>query len=380
MNDEQKANGNSPTHHSSLGFKMLHRLALRVLPSLTLAVTEERVRKRKRWVMMAPGLVAFVVYRVAKYATPLSEPLVLLAISGLISAATAAWAYRVGRDRPFTIVWREDGAVRFAWLVGWIGFAYGVQLSLLVLALLKMLAHYDFLHHPDGPAMMAIIIACTSVARDAFEIGYVRRVQQDGTPILTFPDGEVFRRYIREQPYQVFRWAILAAATCVVIAMTASRLPMGHTELAQFITVTLVAGTMTLLAYVAGEQRPGGWRARLAGAGWSELFRFWWWPGLAFAATYYFVLSGIVIFVFRWDAENMWLQGFTAGVVGGLMALYSYFLGGRRYQEDRIHQVVPASLLRCPFVIGLLSKKTPHSAETAMTLSDPILGESRQQG
>ncbi|WP_447984446.1 hypothetical protein [Nitrospira sp. Nam74] len=359
---------------------MLHRLALRLLPSLTVAVTEEPVRKRKRWVMMAPGLVAFVVYRAAKWLVPLSDPLVLLAMSGLVSAVTAVWAYRVGRARSLASVWREDGIGRFVWLVGWIGFTYGVQLSLLVLALLKILAHYDFLHHPDGPAMMAIIIACTSVARDAFEIGYVRRLQQDGKPILTFPDGEIFRRYLREQPYQVLRWAVLGAVTCVTVAVAATRVPMGQIEVVQFAIVTLVAGTVTILAYMAGEQRPGGWQARLSVVGWAELFRFWWWPGLAFAATYYLVISGIVTFVLRWETETVWLQGLTAGLVAVLMSVYSYFLGGRRYQEDRIHQVVPPSLLRCPFVMGLLSKKTPHSPETALTLSEPILGESRQQG
>ena len=38
---------------------MLHRLALRMLPSLSLAVMEDSVRKRKRVVMFVPGLVAF---------------------------------------------------------------------------------------------------------------------------------------------------------------------------------------------------------------------------------------------------------------------------------------------------------------------------------
>ena len=354
---------------------MLHRLALRLLPSLSLAVTEASLRKRKRWVMMAPGFVAFVIYRVAKSVVPLSDPLVLLTISGLISAATAIWAYRIGRGCRLVMAWREDGLGRFIWLVGWIGFAYGVQLSLLVLALLKILAHYDFFHHPDGPAMMAIIIACTSVARDAFEIGHIRRLQQEGKPILTFPDGEIFRRYIREQPYQALGWTFLGAATCLTVAMVATRVPFGQTELAQFGIVTLVAGTVTLLAYMAGERRPGGWQARLSAVSWSELFRFWWWPGLAFAATYYLVVSGIMTFVLRWDTEILWSQGLTASVVAGLMTVYSYFLGSRRYQEDRIHQVVPPSLLRCPFVMGLLSKKTPHSQEAVMTLSEPILGK-----
>jgi hypothetical protein len=354
---------------------MLHRLALRLLPSLSLIVTEASVRRRKRWVMMAPGFVAFMVYRVAKSVVPLSDPLVLLAVSGLVSAATAVWAYRVGRARPVASVWREDGLGRFLWLVGWVGFTYGVQLSLLVLALLKILVHYDFLQHPDGPAMMAIIIACTSVARDAFEIGHVRRLQQEGKPILTFPDGEIFRRSLWEQPYQTLRWAFLGAAICLSVAMAATRVPLGQTELAQFVIVTLVAGTVTLLAYMAGEQRPGGWQARLSAVSWSELFRFWWWPGLAFAATYYLVVSGIMTFVLRWNTEFLWSQGLTASVVAGVMAAYSYFLGSRRYQEDRVHQVVPPSLLRCPFVMGLLSKKMPHSQETAMALSEPILGD-----
>jgi len=359
---------------------MLHRLALRVLPSLTLAVTEAQVRKRKRWVMMAPGFVAFLAYRAAKYVLPLSEPWILLAVSGCVSMITAVWAYRVGRGRSLECVWQEDGASRLMWLTAWIGFVYGVQLSLLVLALLKILAHYDFLQHPDGPAMMAIIIACTSVARDAFEIGYVRRLQQDGKPVLTFPDGEALRRYLREEPGRALQWFVMGALGSVIVAMGTARLPMGSSELGQFFIVTLTAGTVTLLAYLAGEQRPGGWKAQLAVASSSQLFRFWWWPGLAFAATYYLVLSGIATFLFRWDPASAWLQAGIASLVGGVLALYGYFLGVRRRQEDRIHQVVPPSLLRCPFVVGLLAKKSTATSGMSIALSDPLLGESRQHG
>ena len=115
---------------------MLHRMALRVLPSLSLAVTESSVRKKKRIVMFVPGLVAFAVYRLAKLLLPLSEPIVLLAVSGLVSLVTALFAYRVGRATGWGNILREDGNRLLAWLGGWIGFVYGVQLSLLVLALL----------------------------------------------------------------------------------------------------------------------------------------------------------------------------------------------------------------------------------------------------
>jgi hypothetical protein len=85
-----------------------------------------------------------------------------------------------------------DGARRIGWILAWIGFVYGVQLSLLVLALLWLVG-YDYAKHPNGPAMMAMIIPSTAVARDAFEIGYVRWLEASGRPFVTFPDGAGLR-------------------------------------------------------------------------------------------------------------------------------------------------------------------------------------------
>ena len=180
-------------------------MALRVLPSLSLAVTEDSVRKKKRIVMFVPGLVAFVVYRLAKLLLPLSEPFVLLAVSGLVSLVTALLAYRVGRATVWGKIVREDGGRLLLWLGGWIGFVYGVQLSLLVLALLWLVG-YDYLKHPDGPAMMAIIIACTSVARDAFEIGHVRKMALMGRPFPTFPDGAALRTMVGNHAMEFGPW------------------------------------------------------------------------------------------------------------------------------------------------------------------------------
>ena len=75
---------------------MLHRLSLRVLPQLNALVTDLPVRKRKRLIMLAPGLVAFGIYRLLKNVLPLSDPFVLLGLSGGISAVAAMWAYRQG--------------------------------------------------------------------------------------------------------------------------------------------------------------------------------------------------------------------------------------------------------------------------------------------
>jgi len=337
---------------------MLHRMALRVLPSLTLAVTADAVRKRKRWVMFVPGLVAFAIYRLAKQNLPLSDAVTLLAVSGSVSAATAAWAYWMGRQASLVQMWREDGARRVLWIIGWIGFAYGVQLSLMVLALLKILASYDFLQHPDGPAMMAIIIACTSVARDAFEIGHVRLLQQKGEPVVTFPDGAGFRDAVMTQTGQMARWALLPAIACAAVAVALGTVhDLAATGLAQLMLVTVCAGSLAVWAHLSGEQRPGGWRAMLGAAGGMELFRYWWWPGLAFAATYYLSWAGLLFFVVRADVSGGVVRGGIAGAVAAMMAAYCYYLGHRRHVENRLKQIVPPSLLRCPFVMGILSKQ-----------------------
>src|SRR5574339_1230164 len=129
---------------------MLHRMALRVLPSLSLAVTEDGVRKQKRLVMLLPGLVAFGIYRLAKQVVPLTEPAVLLLVSGMVGLLTALASYHVGRGTGWVRLLKEDGRRLLIWMGAWIGFVYAIQLSLLVLALLWLVG-CDYLKHPDGP-------------------------------------------------------------------------------------------------------------------------------------------------------------------------------------------------------------------------------------
>jgi hypothetical protein len=234
-----------------------------------------------------------------------------------------------------------------------------VQLSLMVLALLKLFVNYDFLVHPDGPAMMAIIIACTSVARDAFEIGHVRLLQRQGEPVVTFPDGASFRDAVVSRPVQLAAWALLPAIGCAAAAVALGAAhDLAATALAQVVLVTLCAGSLAVWAYLAGEQRPGGWRVVMGAAGRMELFRYWWWPGLAFAATYYLSWAGLAIFVVRSDVSGVAARGAIAGTVAAMMAAYCYYLGHRRHVENQLRQVVPPSLLRCPFVMGILSKQS----------------------
>lgn len=233
---------------------MLHRLSLRVLPQLHLLVTDQPVRKRKRLVMLAPGLVAFGIYRLLKDVLPLSEPLVLLGLSGSVSALAAIWAYGRGRGLSLQESFREDGLQKWAWIVGWIGIAYGMQLSLLVLAILQVFVGYDFLLHPEGPAMMAMIIPCTSVTRDAFEIGLVQRLAREGTVVPTFPNGEALREWLPQQSALVMKWGGLA----LVVGVMSSWMLYGvglepWQPILQSVLVPVIVASVSLLAFFAGE-------------------------------------------------------------------------------------------------------------------------------
>lgn len=358
---------------------MLHRLALRVLPSLTLAVTEDSVRKRKRLVMFFPGLVAFAVYRAAKQGFSLADPLTLLVLCGLVSMATALCAYRVGRAVPFRELVAGDGVRRIGWIVVWIGFVYGVQLSLLVLALLWLVG-YDYLKHPDGPAMMALIIPSSAVARDAFEIGYVRWLEANGRPFVTFPDGAALWGLLQRADQSLATWVIAGTVACAGLSVLTATLIDGELAvLGQAGVVALAAGTVGLLAFFAGQAERGAWRPRLAVTQWRELVKFWWWPGLAFAATYYLVLVGVGLYVLRQPILSAGFYACVAALVGGMMALYCYYLGDRREIESRQPGGVPSALLRCPFVMGILGKSRESIAGAALHESATVFEKNSQR-
>jgi hypothetical protein len=344
---------------------MLHRMALRVLPSLSVAVTEESVRKKKRLVMFVLGLVAFAVYRLAKHLLPLSEPVVLLLASGVIAAVTSLMAYRAGRATSWSTIMQQDGNRLLMWMAGWIGFVYGVQLSLLVLALLWLVG-YDYLAHPDGPAMMAIIISCTAVARDAFEIGHVRSVAMMGRPFPTFPDGAALRAMIGDHSAQLGPWMIAGLVVGALGAWPASVIENNHvTALIQLGIVTVLGGAVALFAYFGGLRSRTSWLQGLVETKLAELVKYWWWPGLAFTSTYYLVLVGALLFLVKQPTISTVQASISGSLVTGMMAVYCYYLGYRRSVEEQQGQSLSGAMLRCPFVMGILGR----SPSAAMTTS-----------
>jgi hypothetical protein len=352
---------------------MLHRLSLRVLPQLNLLVTDLPVRKRKRLVMLAPGLVAFGIYRLLKDVLPLSEPLALLGLSGCVSALAAIWAYRQGRGLSLQESFQQDGLRKWIWIVGWIGVVYGMQLSLLVLAILQVFVNYDFLLHPEGPAMMAMIIPCTSVTRDAFEIGLVQRLAGEGIVVPTFPDGGALREWIPQQLGMVRKWGSLVVVGSILSSWMVSGLGLGSWQpILQAVLVPVVVASISLLAFFAGEglyEKGGGRRKPHT---WLSCLWFWVWPSWTFALTYFLVMIGLASYVFRIEQISQW--GFAAMSVstGLVMTLYSLFLGWRKSYEERL-VTIPENIQRCPFVMGLLQQsKATESVPPLLSHGDLV--------
>jgi len=360
---------------------MLHRLALRVIPQLNAAVTESAVRKRKRWVMLAPGFMAFLLYRLLKDSLALGDPFVLLAFSGVISTITALWAYRMGRKERIAQIFKSDSFKRLAWVAGWIGCAYGMQLSLLVLAMLALFVDYNFLLHPEGPAMMALIIPTTAVTRDAFEIGHVMRLESEGIRMVTFPDGQPFREFLQRDPLRVSQWGggglLVGAMLSLVFGLAGE---WGVNRIGQAIISMVLAGSLAHLAFLQGQFPEHNWTERIGSQSWWERVQFWVWPCLTFAMTYYLVLWGFAVFLLDVSVIQLSFYAGLAGMTCALMVGYSYFLGTRVFVEMQTQGEISEGLRRCPFVMEILSKtgwvsssQVPTSSSLASRPAEPTL-------
>ena len=336
---------------------MLHRLSLRVIPQLSLAVTESEVRKRKRLVMLAPGLVAFVLYRLLQQVLPLSNPWMLLGLSGGLCSLAALWAFRMGRRERMARIVAQETTRLMLWIVGWVGFAYGVQLSLLVLALLAIFVQYDFLVHPEGPAMMAMIIPTTAVTRDAFELGHVRKLAHDGTKIVTHPDGMSLRMLAWSIPKPLIQWGLSTLAAASGVFWIGTFLPVGgYGHAFQVVLVSAVVGLFAYGAFLAGQGPNQTWRERVQPLRWWKAVQFWVWPCFTFAMTYYLVAAGLVLFLLRIPVGGPMAQCLMVVSASVVMAVYFYYLGTRVLMETQVRGEISEGLRRCPFVMEILTK------------------------
>jgi hypothetical protein len=206
--------------------------------------------------------------------------------------------------------------------------------------------------------MMALIISSTSVARDAFEIGHLRLLQQQGRPFVTFPDGKGLWALLVGRPDL---WVLpVILATLVVggaYAGLSFLVPKAQTDLGNLAAVGLLVGGAGTLAFLQGLRPDTPVWEGLGEYTWRELLRFFWWPGLTFAWTYFLIVLGAVSFLLVLPHPPVWGRVFATAGIGGLMSLHCYYLGRSRWQEEKLHATIPPSLLRCPFILGVLTSK-----------------------
>jgi hypothetical protein len=336
---------------------MLHRMTMRVVPALTVAVTEEGFRRRKRILMLFPGLFAYALYKFLQAMGWHADIVSLLLASGFFCAGVALACYAYGREERLKELIQEESLRQVAWVGGWIGFLYGIQLSLMVLALLKA-ATYDYAEHPDGPALMALIIASTSVARDAFEIGHLRFLQRQGRPFVTLPGGKALWALVIGR---LDLWAARVAAATLAVSLAYVGLvtvaPSVATDLGQLAAIGVLAGLACTVTFVQGLQPSiKAWEG-LTRYSWRELLRFFLWPGMTFAWTYYLVALGVISFLLAIPHPTIWIRVLVTAGIGGLMSLYGYYLGRSRWQEEKLHATIAPALLRCPFILGILTSR-----------------------
>jgi membrane associated rhomboid family serine protease len=91
------------------------------------------------------------------------------------------------------------------------------------------------------------------------------------------------------------------------------------------------------------------------------------------------VLVGGCLYVLKQPMSSMALFAGVAGLVGGIMPLYCYYLGHRREVENRQPGGVPSALLRCPFVMGILGKSREAIVGSALDESAAVFEKNGQR-
>ena len=153
------------------------------------------------------------------------------------------------------------------------------------------------------------------------------------------------------------RWV----GSAVVIAVCSAFLlkafgTIGSHEITQSFVISILVACLGLVAFYAGDSRSGDWQKGVSEKGWLALSRFWLWPCLTFALTYYLVQAGFFAFLIQIERVQDLAQVVMAGTTAALMTGYCFYLGRCKLLESETQQGIPENIKSCPFVMGILSK------------------------
>ena len=134
-------------------------------------------------------------------------------------------------------------------------------------------------------------------------------------------------------------------------------LPWLQTDLGQLLVIGLLAGAAGTVAYLQGLHPSLTLGQSFSQYSWAELLRFFLWPGVAFGWTYDLILLGVTSYLIPIPIHPLAWHVLVAASTAALLSLYCYYLGRCRLKEEKLKVSLAPSMLRCPFILGILSSR-----------------------
>ncbi len=254
---------------------MLHRLKLRLLYGEQLDADKVARRKKIRVILLS-GVAVYIPFLMIAYFIAFETRVFYLLLIGFLSAITcipvALYAYTKGFDLPFSRLWQERRA-ELLWLGLKIGFLYAIPLYFMILGIVEFLFGYTMMR----AAMISFV--ASAVARDGFEIGYLRARCENKT-ISIFPDGRPILPFLKSD---LIGYAPIIMLSLLIAGGIGFLLgPMLTRAIEQVIASGIVGGVISTAFYVRGRKDMLSFRL---------LLRFFLWPGFTMAVTYFLILA-----------------------------------------------------------------------------------------
>ncbi len=310
---------------------MLHRLKLKVVYGDALKADKASNRLKMR-VILISGFAVFLPFLGITYFLFSETRVTKLLIIGLLSALSCVpvvlYAYSKGFGRPLRELWQERPE-ELTWLSIKIGFLYGFALYWMILGIVEFLFGYQSFR----AALISFV--ASAAARDGFEIGYLRRLQQSGAAKMKiFPDD----RSIREMfPVAAQKIVMLVSTAIIGGALTGLYLgPLLPNPRHQSLAVGIAVGVVATLAYAWAMDVPPSRRA---------LIRYFIWPGFTMAVTYFLILAYLLRIIFQITLSPAADLALLMSVCAGWLTLESLFVAYLQWGKTVVSPVVSSEEL-----------------------------------
>lgn len=273
---------------------------------------DRAARRLKMRIILLSGFAVYPPFLLITYLIFFETRVLFLTLIGLLSALVCIpvglYAYAKGFGRPLREIWRERPE-EIKWFSFKIGFLYAFALYWMILGIVEFLFGY----HAFRAALISFV--ASAVARDGFEIGYLRAREEKNRRTI-FPDGRPIGELFRTSP----GWNLFLTLLAVLIGGSAGALlgPVLENSLHQTLAVGAVVGLMATLAYTwflpsLPQIVP--------------LVRFFIWPGLTMACTYFLILAYLLRIIFQVPLSPAADLALLTAACAGWMTLESLFLG-----------------------------------------------------